>query len=142
MCPAGLLNRRMKPDIAYVNSRSDRYAERLNTTIQILVVKRVFIVPHAGTGVRHFKAHEPDAIIARIRLDLVYRRASPRSNGWLLSHGGTHRTKRERLVDSGYGITLVRSVVVHVALARMTLAPGVFMRDDVIRFGKIGRSRV
>ena len=34
-------------------------------------------------------------------------------------------------------IPLVGSIVVHVALARMTLAPGVFVRDDVFRFGKI-----
>ena len=32
---------------------------------------------------------------------------------------------------------LVGGVVVHVALAGMTLAPGVFMWNDVFRFGKI-----
>ena len=37
---------------------------------------------------------------------------------------------------------LIRSVVIHVALTRMTLAPGVFVRDDVLRFGKIGGTQV
>ena len=36
----------------------------------------------------------------------------------------------------------VGNVVIHVALARMTLAPGVFVWDHVLRFGKIGRTRV
>ena len=37
---------------------------------------------------------------------------------------------------------LVRSVVIHVALVRMTLAPGAFVRHDVLRFGEICRPRV
>ena len=45
--------------------------------------------------------------------------------------------KTEGCRPAAYVVPLVRSVVVHVALARMTLAPGVFVRDDVFRFGKI-----
>ena len=45
--------------------------------------------------------------------------------------------KAEGCRSATHVIPLVRSVVVHVALARMTLAPGVFVRDDVFRFGKI-----
>jgi hypothetical protein len=97
----------MKPDIAYVNSRSGRNAERLNTAIQILVIKRVFIVPDAGTGVRHFKAHEPNTIVAMIRFDLIYRRASPGFNCWLLTHGAANGSKTKGLVDSSYGVLLV-----------------------------------
>jgi hypothetical protein len=39
-------------------------------------------------------------------------------------------------------LLLVGSVVKHVALVRVGLAPGAFMRDDVIRFGKIGGTRI
>ena len=128
--------------LADVYSGSNRHAERLDRAIEVLVVERVFIVPDAGTGVCYFEAHEPDTIISRIRLEPVYRRASPSHDGRLLSHGGACASKIEGLVDSGYGVPFVRSVVIHVALARMTLAPGVFVRDDVFRFSKIRRSRV
>ena len=60
----------------------------------------------------------------------------------MLSHGGAHGTKTERLIDSGYAVVTLRSVVIHVALVRMTLAPSAFVRDDVIRFSKIGRAWV
>ena len=82
------------------------------------------------------------AIDSRGRLDLDYRRARPRHDGRLLSHGGANATKTKGLVDASHILTTVRSIVIHVALARMSLAPGVFVRDDVFRFGKIGRSRV
>ena len=51
-------------------------------------------------------------------------------------------TKTEGCRAATHVVPPVRSVVVHVALARMTLAPGVFVRDDVFRFGKIRRSRI
>ena len=60
----------------------------------------------------------------------------------MLSMGGAYATKTKGLVDSGYAVPTVRSVVIHVALVRMTLAPGAFVRDDVIRFSKIGRPRI
>ena len=132
----------MKSHVAYVNSGPQRNGKGLNTSIQVLVIQSIFIVPDSRSGIGHLVTDEPNAIVAWIRLDLIYRRASPSSDGWLLSHGSTYGAKRERLVDSGYGVALVRSVVVHVALARMTLAPGVFVWDDVFRFRKIRRSRV
>ena len=142
ICPAGMLNRRMKSGVRDVYSGSKRHAESLNGTIQVLVIERVFVVPDAISGVRDFVTHEPNAVVTRIRLDLIYCRAGPSHDGRLLSHGGACASKSEGLVDSGYGVPFVRSVVVHVALARMTLAPGVFVRDDVFRFSKIHRSRV
>ena len=36
----------------------------------------------------------------------------------------------------------IGEIVKHVALVRMSLAPGAFMRDDVLRFGKIGHARI
>ena len=114
----------------------------MNRSIEILVIHREFIVPDSGGGVGYFVAHEPDTIVAVIRFDLSYHRASPGSNGRLLPMGGAYRSKAERLVDSGYAVAAVRSVVIHVALVGMTLAPGAFVRNDVIRFGKIRRARV
>src|SRR4030095_9656834 len=98
--------------------------------------------PAPGVGVRPFVAHEPDPVVARIRSDLVYRRAGPSHDCRLLSHGGPCARKTKGLVNSGYGVRAVRRVVIQVALVRMTLAPAAFVRDDVIGFGKIRRSRV
>ncbi len=33
-------------------------------------------------------------------------------------------------------------IVVHIAFAGMTLAPGVFVRSDILAFGEIGRAHV
>ena len=55
---------------------------------------------------------------------------------------GTCCTKTKRLVNSKYAVLTVGCVVIHVALSRMTLAPGAFVRDDVIRFGKICRNSI
>ena len=127
----------MKSDIAYVNSRAGRNAERLNRAIEVLVIESVFIMPDAGTGVRHFVAHEPDTIISRVRLLPVYCRAGPGHDRWLLAHGGPNGGKGEGCRAATHVIPLVGSIVVHVTLARMALAPGVFVRDDVFRFGII-----
>jgi len=132
----------MKSDVRDVYSGSNRHAERLDGAIEVLVVERVFIVPDASGGVRDFVAHEPDAIGSRRGLDLVYRRAGPSHDRRLLSHGGSCASKTKGLINSGYGIRTVRSVVIHVALVRMTLAPGAFVGDNVFRFGKIRRSWV
>ena len=69
------------------------HAERLDGTIQVLVIKRVLIVPDSGGWVGYFVTHEPDTIVAVIRFDLIYRRASPSCNGRLLSHGGADGTE-------------------------------------------------
>ena len=89
-----------------------------------------------------FVAHEPDTVVSRVRLNPIYCRADPSHDRRLLSDGGPHGSKSERLVDAGYAVLMVRGVVIHVALAGMTLAPGVFVRNDVLRFSKIRRSRV
>ena len=142
ICPGRMLNRRMKTDVGNVYSWPNRHAERLNRAIEVLVVESIFIVPDATSRVGDFVAHEPDAIIAVIRFDLIYRCTSPSCNARLLSHGGAHGTKSERLVDSGHAVLTVRSIVIHVALVRMTLTPGAFVGDDVFRFGKIRCPRV
>ena len=142
VCPGWMLNRRMKFDVRDVCSGSKRDAKRLDGAIEVLVIERVFVMINAGRRVRHLVTHEPNSVVARIGFELIHRRASPRHDSRLRSHGGTRLGKSERLGDSGHGVPAVRSVVVHVALARMRLAPGVFVRDDVFRFGKIRRALV
>ena len=53
--------------------------------------------------------------------------AAVKLNGWLIPVNGD---------------PLVRRVVIHVALVRLTLAPTAFVGNVVIRFGKIRRSRI
>ena len=142
VCPAGMLNRRMKSDVRDVYSGSKRHAKGLNSAIEVLVIQGILIVPDPRTWITDFVTHEPDAIVAWVRFGSIHGRACPGHDGRLFSHAGAHPGKRKRLIDSGYVVTTVRSVVIHVALPRMTLAPGVFMRDDVFGFGKINRARV
>jgi len=142
VCPAGFLTRGVKPDVRDVYSGCERHAEGLDPAVEVLVVQRVFIVPDASGGVRDFVAYKPDAIGAWSRLNLVYRRARPSHNRRLLSHGGSCASKTKGLINSGYGVRTVRSIVIHVALVRMTLTPGAFVGDDVFRFGKISCPRV
>jgi hypothetical protein len=115
----------------------------LNGAIEVLVIERVFIVPDASRWVGYLITHEPDTVGSGSGLDrIAHRRASPSFNGGLLSHGGADASKTERLIDSDYVVPTIRSVVIHVAFRGMRLAPDAFVRDDVIRFGKILRPRV
>jgi len=133
----------MKSDISDVHSGSQRYGERLDGTIEVLVIERVLIVPDTGGWTCDLVAHEPDTVSSGSGLDrIAHRRASPSFNGGLLSHGGAYGLKTERLIDSDYAVLTVRSVVIHVAFRGMRRAPDAFVRDDVIRFGKIRRPRV
>ena len=143
---AGMLRRGMKFDVADIDPSSYRHAERLNRAIEVLVIKRVLIVPDASRWVGHLVTDEENAVAvrwgSRSWLDLIYRCARPGFNGWLLSHGRANRAKTEIRRPATHGVLLIRGVVVHVALVRMSLAPGAFMRDDIFRFGKIGRARI
>src|SRR4029078_3584745 len=113
ICPAGVLNRCMKSDVRDVYSWPNGYAERLDGTIEVLVIERVFIVPDACAGVRHFKAHEPDAVVSRVRLSPIHRRAGPCHDRWLLAHGGARGAKGEGCGAATEVITLVGSIVSH-----------------------------
>jgi hypothetical protein len=84
--PTRFLRRRMKSDVRDVHPGSKRHAERLDGAIEVLVVERVFIVPDASTGVRDFVAHKPEAVVSRIRLHLIYRRARPSHDSRLHPH--------------------------------------------------------
>jgi hypothetical protein len=72
VCPARFLRRRMKAGVAYVCSSAHWDAKRLNTTIKVLVVQRILVMPYARNWVGHFVTHEPDPIVCRIRLVLVH----------------------------------------------------------------------
>jgi hypothetical protein len=137
-----MLRRGVKPDVTHVNSGSYRQSERLDGTIQVLVIERVLIVPRATAQVGYFIAHEPDTIIAMIWFDLIYRRASPGFNRWVFPVSGAHWTEAESSRSATHCVLFIGSVVIHVALVGMTLTPGSFMRDDVFRFGKICRTRI
>ena len=133
----------MKSDISDVHSGSQRYGERLDGTIEVLVIERVLIVPDASRWVSDFITHEPDTVGSGSGLDrIAHRCASPSFNGWLFAHGGAYGLKTEGLIDSGYAVLTVRSVVIHVAFRGMRRAPDAFVRDDVIRFGKVLRPYV
>jgi hypothetical protein len=143
LCKTGMLRRGVKSFIAHPRPETiEKDLKGLNAAIQVLVIDGILIVPHAVIWSCYFVTYEEDTIVARIGFDLINRRTSPSHDGWLLSHGRTCGIEGERLVDSNYGELLVRSVVIHVALRRVTLAPDAFIRDDVFRFGKIGRPRV
>ena len=135
-----MLRRRVEFDIAY--AIDGPYLEGLNRAVQILVIDSVLTMITGAVKWREFISNEENAVVTGIGFDPNHRRTSPSHDGWLLSHGRACGIEAERLVDSNYGELLVRSVVIHVALVRMSLAPGAFVRDDVIRFGKIGRPLV
>ena len=107
--------------------------------IQVLIIDRVFIMPDAGRWVRHLVGNERAAIDSRRGLDRVDGRSRPGIDGRSHAHRGANRRKGEarRAADIE---TAVGDVVIHVALPRVGLAPGVLMRGDVLRFGD-NRSR-
>ena len=107
ICPAGMLNGRMKSDVGDVYSWPNRHAERLDRAIEVLVVESIFIVPNARTGVRHFVAHEPDTVGSGCGFDLVYCRTGPGRDRRMLSHGGSCASKTKGLINSGYGVRTV-----------------------------------
>lgn len=131
----------MKPNVSDVDSRSYGHSERLNSTIEVLVIDCIFVVPDSGIWSCHFVAHKPDTITARSRLDLVYNCFSPCNDGWLHSHCRTIFIETEA-GSTAYSVFTVGSVVILIAFSRMRLAPGIFMRGHILCFGKIRRARI
>ena len=131
----------MKPEIAHRDSRSQRHTEGLNPAIQILVVDRVFIMPNPSDWARHLVGNERTAIDSRNGLDRIDGRSSPGIDGRGHSHRGSNGRKAETR-RAGDIETTVGRIVIHVALPRVSLAPGVLMRSDVLSFGVIRRARI
>ena len=86
VCPARFLRRRMKADVANVHSGNQRHTEGLDRAIEVLIVERVFVMPHTGTGVSYFVTHKPNAVVAWIGFGLADNRARPGHNRRLHLH--------------------------------------------------------
>ena len=84
----------MKSDVVqWRRKKWEKDLERLDTAIQVLVVDGVLIVPHAVGRACHFITDEENAVVTRVRLDLVYRAASPGEDGGLCSRRRANRRK-------------------------------------------------
>src|SRR5215469_4489186 len=127
-----MLRRGMKSDVRNVYSGSNGHAERLDRAIEVLVIQSILIMPDAGSWIADLVTHKPDAVITWVRLDPAYRRAGPRHDSRLLLHGGANSAKTEIRRATSHALLLIGDVVIHVALARVTLAPGVLVRDHVL----------
>ena len=132
----------MKTDVRDVYSWSNRHAERLDGAIEVLVIESIFIVPDAGAG---FELCKPMNQIPSFPGSGSFRFTVAPVQAMIAGCSRTVAPRRLKVKvgrSASYVVLLVRGIVIHVALARMTLAPGVFVRDDVLRFGKIHSSRV
>ena len=89
--PAGFLRRRVEADVANINSWAKRHTEGLNAAVEVLVIQSILIVPDPGSWISHSIAHKPEAIVRRIRLDLLHCSACvcPSHYGRFHSHSGT-----------------------------------------------------
>ncbi len=76
-----MLRRRMEINVSDVDSSSHRHAERLNSTIEVLIIDRVFIMPDACIRTCHFVTDEENAVAFRRRprswLDRIAHRRAP-----------------------------------------------------------------
>src|ERR1700681_4032024 len=119
-----MIRRRMKSKVVQRNPASQRHTEGLDRAIKILVIECIFIMPNAGDWARHLVGNERTAIDSRLGLDRSDGCSSPGIDGRGHSHGGSNGRKGEtrRAVDA---VLTIGGIVVHVALTRMGLAPGV-----------------
>jgi len=83
----------MEADVTDVDTGPQGHTKRLNRPIEVLIIQGILIVPDSGRWIGHFVSHEPEAIIARIRLDLVYCLACPSHDGWSPPDRGGKRRK-------------------------------------------------
>jgi hypothetical protein len=93
VCPGWMLRRRMKPDVADVNAGCQRDTKRLNASIEVLVIERIFVMVNTGRRVGHLVTHKPDAVVTRVGLDLAHRGTGPGHYGGLHSHRRSRRRK-------------------------------------------------
>jgi hypothetical protein len=140
-----MLRRSVKIDVTDIDSRSQWYAEGLDSPVQVHVKDGVLIVPDAGRGASHPVANEEDPIVAWIGLGLRHYCACnsyPGLDGRLHSHGVKNRRKIESRRTTADRELAIREIVKHVALVGMRLAPSVFKGGDIGGFAKIPRARV
>src|SRR5262249_36001762 len=137
--PTRLLWRSVEANVTDVSAKTQWNTDGLNSTVQVLIVQSVLIVPDSGTWIGNFVAHEPDTVVSGIRLDLAQKSAGP---------GPCRDSRPPPNCVTDRGKTEVRCAahhelatgarVIHVTLAGMALAPRVFMRGDILGFGKVG----
>lgn len=140
--PARLLRRRMKSDIAYVDSRSQRHAKGLNRPIEVLIVEGILVVPYSLAWVGHLVGHKPNPIVCRIRLVLVDLGRCPSHDRRLHAHSVSNRRKGERARAAANSKLMVGDIIIHVTLPGMRLTPGVFAWRDVLCFGEVRGSGI
>ena len=129
----------MKADVSDVDTWPQGHTKRLDSSVQILVIQGILIVPDSLTGIGHFVSNKPEAIIARIRLDLVDCRACPCHEGRSPPDRGAKRRKCEARC-AGDAELAIRNVVVHIAFPGMVLAPRVLVGSDILGFGEVRRA--
>jgi len=129
----------MKADVSDVGTWPQWHTKRLDSSVQVLVIQGILIVPDSGSWIGHFVSYEPEAIIARIRFDLVQCRACPCHEGRSPPDRGAKRRKCEARC-AGDAELAIRNVVVHIAFPGMRLAPCVLVGSDILRFGEVGRA--
>src|SRR6266550_2689558 len=72
ICPAGMLRRRVKSDIADASGKY-RYPKGLYSAVQVHVKDGVFIMPDAVGRSRHLVTDEENPVVARIGFDWDHR---------------------------------------------------------------------
>ena len=131
----------MKSDVTHGYSGCQGHSERLDGAIEVLVIDRVLVMPEASDWTGYFVANEGNAIDSWSWLDRVDRRPGPGVDRRLHSHRGPHGREAERGGATNSELT-VGNIVVHVALAWISLAPDVFVGSDVLTFGEVSRTRI
>lgn len=106
----------METDVAKVNAGADGHANRLNRTIEVLVINRVLVVVYSESWSCYLATYKEDSVVAGVRFELVYRRPSPGHDRWMFSHCRTRGRKAKRLGNSRHVVLTVRCIVIHVAL--------------------------
>src|SRR5436190_467430 len=99
-------------------------------------------MPDSSGWIGDLIPNESDAINCWSRLDLVNRRAGPGHDRRLHSHCGPDGIKGKRTAGTDCTELTVGDIVVLVALSRISLAPGVFMRSDILAFTEVSRAWV
>src|SRR4051812_22270885 len=95
-------------------------------------------MPDAGRRISYFETKEALAIDAGRRFEAIDSGTGPSVDGRSHADGGAIIREAEGSAATSDVEAAIGSVVIHVALARMALAPGILVRRDVLRFGVVG----
>src|SRR2546423_1774585 len=90
-----MLGRSMEADVVLCYAGSDRKRKRLDPAIEVLIVDRIFVVPHARRGICHLICNVGNAVITRIGLDTDEGRSAPGVDRRLLPHSTANPLESE-----------------------------------------------